>query len=294
MEAAMSGSGCPPRLRGARRWLRAARVTHPFPTLANGLAVVLFAGVAARGQPPLGATAWLLLTMLLIQSAIGAANDAADADLDRAAKPQKPIASGALSRRQAWSVALITAVAAALLAATLGAAAWALAMLGLACGLAYDLRLKRTVWSVACYLIALPLLPLWVWTALGRFHAGLLWEYPLGVLIGLALYLGNTAPDIDADRVAGVRGLAHLLGQERALRLAWSALGAALLLGTLIGLAGGDQPVWLLLGGGAGALLLGAAITVSRSRRPDALVRGWGLLIAASLVFALGWLAVAP
>jgi 4-hydroxybenzoate polyprenyltransferase len=290
----MSGSGCPPRLQGARRWLRAARVTHPFPTLANGLAVVLFAGVAARGQPPLGATAWLLLTMLLIQSAIGAANDAADADLDRAAKPQKPIASGALSRRQAWSVALITAVAAAAMAAKFGVAAWVLAMLGLACGLAYDLRLKRTVWSVACYLIALPLLPLWVWTALGRFHAGLLWEYPLGVLIGLALYLGNTAPDIDADRVAGVRGLAHLLGQERALRLAWSALGAALLLGTLIGLAGGDQPVWLLLGGGAGALLLGAAIAVSRSRRPDALVRGWGLLIAASLVFALGWLAVAP
>jgi 4-hydroxybenzoate polyprenyltransferase len=294
MEAAMSGSGCPPRLRGARRWLRAARVTHPFPTLANGLAVVLFAGVAARGQPPLGATAWLLLTMLLIQSAIGAANDAADADLDRAAKPQKPIASGALSRGQAWSVALVTAVAAAAMAAKFGVAAWVLAMLGLACGLAYDLRLKRTVWSVACYLIALPLLPLWVWTALGRFHAGLLWEYPLGVLIGLALYLGNTAPDIDADRVAGVRGLAHLLGQERALRLAWSALGTALLLGTLIGLAGGDQPVWLLLGGGAGALLLGAAIAVSRSRRPDALVRGWGLLIAASLVFALGWLAVAP
>jgi len=44
-------------------------------------------------------------------------------------------------------------------------------MAGMACGLAYDLGLKRTRFSVVPYLIALPLLPLWVWTALGRFHA---------------------------------------------------------------------------------------------------------------------------
>lgn len=290
----MDGVAGSPRLHGARRWLRAARVTHPFPTLANGLAVVLFAAVAVRGWPPPGATARLALTMLLIQSAIGAANDAADADLDRAAKPEKPIASGALSQRQAWIITLAAAVAAAALAATFGVAAWALAMLGLACGLAYDLRLKRTAWSVVCYLVALPLLPLWVWTALGRLHAGLLWEYPLGVLIGLALYLGNTAPDIESDRQAGVRGLAHRLGVGRSLLFAWSSLAAALALGTLIGVLGSYRLTWLLPGAGAGAALLCAAIVVSRGRLPADLVRGWGLLIAASLLFALAWFAAAP
>jgi 4-hydroxybenzoate polyprenyltransferase len=281
------------KLMGRRRWLRAARVIHPFPTLANVLAVCLFAGIAEGGVPPAGATTRLAASMLLLQAAIGAANDAVDADLDRASKPSKPIASGALSTRQAWAVAAVGAILGLAVAATFGTAAWLLAVAGLSCGLAYDLRLKRTAWSATPYLVALPLLPLWVWTALGRFHAGLLAEYPLGVLIGLALYLGNTAPDIAADSAAGVRGAAHRLGLRRTLRLAWSAQGAAILLGTLLALTEGYSIVVLLPASALAALLLGAAILVARPRSSELLVRAWGLLVASSLVFAAGWLASA-
>ena len=275
------------------RWLRAARVIHPFPTLANALAVCLFAAVAVRAAPPIGPTARLVLAMLLLQCAIGAANDVADADLDRATKPQKPIASGALSTQQAWLIALVCALVGLALAATFGLTSWLLALAGLSCGLAYDLRLKRTAWSVVPYLIALPLLPLWVWVSLGRFRAGLLAEYPLGVLIGFALYLGNTAPDIAADSAAGVRGAAHRLGLLRTLRLAWTAQAAAILLGTAFALAGNYRSIPLLPASALALLLLVIAIIVARPRTQLALVRVWGVLIASSLLFALGWLASA-
>ncbi|MHB8574537.1 MAG: UbiA family prenyltransferase [Dehalococcoidia bacterium] len=274
------------------RLLVAARVIHLFPTLANTLATALFAAIASRGAPPAGATVRLALVMFGTQCAIGAANDAVDVDLDRPSKPWKPIVRGAISRQTAWIIAALAALAACVLAATFGPAAWLLAMAGLACGLAYDLGLKRTAFSVLPYLIALPLIPLWIWTALDRFSPTLLWEYPLGTLIGLSLYLGNTAPDIESDAASGVRGLAHRLGLMRTLALAWVALAAALALGTAIAVGSGFDAAWLLAGVAGGSLGLLAAVGLSLWQQSEAgLRRAWGLLVAASLLFGLGWLA---
>lgn len=284
-----------PDLRGWRRPAVALRVVHPFPTLANVVAVALFAAVAVRGLPPPGAALQLCATMLLIQCAIGAANDAFDAELDRASKPWKPVVAGALSRRAAAALAVVAAALACLLAASSGAAAWALAMAGLACGLAYDAGLKRTPLSLLTYLLALPLLPLWVWAALGRFSPALLWEYPLALCVGASLYLGNTAPDVEADLAAGVTGLAHRLGRRGALLGAWGALalalGAAL---PLAAVAGYQLAVVLPAAGGAALLLGGAAGAALYDPTPTGLRRSWAVLIAACLVFGLGWLAAAP
>ncbi|HZQ36935.1 MAG TPA: UbiA family prenyltransferase, partial [Dehalococcoidia bacterium] len=104
----------------AGRTLLAARVIHPFPTLANVVATALFALIAARGLPDGGRLARLLVVMFCVQSAIGAANDAVDVELDRAAKPYKPIVAGALRRRDAWLVAGAAAALACLIALTLG------------------------------------------------------------------------------------------------------------------------------------------------------------------------------
>src|SRR5579884_4320594 len=227
------------RLRGVRRALVALRVVHPFPTLANALATLLMGLIASRGSAPAGRLLLIALTMLAIQCAIGATNDAVDAPLDAASKPWKPIVAGALSRRAAAVVAMLAALVGMLLAATAGPAAGALAVLGLACGIAYDLRLKRSPLAPLPYLLAFVLYPLWVWTALGRFTAALLWEAPLALLLGAALYLGNTAPDLAADQAAGVRGLAHRLGLRRTLVLCWLgfavALGAATPIAALAG-----------------------------------------------------------
>lgn len=290
-----AAAGARAHLHGWRRWAVALRVVHPFPTLANVVTVALFAALAARGAPPAAALLRLLATMLLIQSAIGAANDAFDVELDRTTKPWKPIVAGALSRRAAALLSAIAALAACGLAATFGFAGWALAMAGLACGLVYDAGLKRTPLSLLTYLLALPLLPLWIWVALDRFSAALLWEYPLALLVGASLYLGNSAPDVEDDLAAGVHGLAHRLGRRGALLAGWGALGLALVLALpLAALAGYDLAV-VLSGVTAGALLLGAAALLAL-RQPSAagLRASWAVLVAAVVLFAFGWLAGAP
>ncbi len=72
------------------------------------------------------------------------------------------------------------------------------------------------LWSWVPYITAVPLLPIWVWTALRGWDARLLWLYPLGALMTVALHLADTLPDIAADTRYGVRGLAHRLGEKRA------------------------------------------------------------------------------
>ncbi len=278
----------------AARSLVAVRVIHPFPTLANVVATALFALVAARGLPDGGRLARLLLVMFCVQSAIGAANDAMDVELDRATKPYKPIVAGALSRRAAWLVAGAAAALACLVALTLGPGGWALAMAGLACGLAYDLGLKRTAWSVATYIVALPLLPLWVWTALGRFSPALLWAYPLGALLGVALYLGNTAPDVAADARAGVHGAAHRLGERGAVLGSRLALALAVVAGLALAPLAGYRTGLVAAGAGAALLALAGAVSVSRRGDAPGLRRAWALLIAGSLAFGVAWLAAAP
>jgi hypothetical protein len=61
------------------------------------------------------------------------------------------------------------------LVAPLGLVTTALAVLGTGVGIGYNVFLKRTAWSWLPYLIALPLLPIWVWTALRGWEARLLW-----------------------------------------------------------------------------------------------------------------------
>jgi len=279
---------------GFDRAIGVARVIHPFPTLANVLATALFAVVAVRGAPDGGRLARLLVVMFCVQCAIGAANDAVDVELDRRSKPWKPIVAGALNRTAAWIIAAGAVASGCLLALTLGAGGWALAMAGLACGLAYDLGLKRTPWSVVAYVAALPLLPLWVWTSLGRFSPPLLWEYPLGALLGVSLYLGNTAPDVASDTAAGVHGLAHRLGERGAVLGSRLALALALVAGLILAPLA-DYRTGIVAGGAAAALLaLGGAIGVARRGDAAALRRAWGLLIAGSLAFGLAWLAAAP
>lgn len=282
-------------------WIRAARVIHPFPTIANVFATGLFAAVAVGGAPAVDKVIRLLAVMFCAQSAIGATNDIVDVDLDRRSKPWKPLVARLLSLRTAWIVAITAAAVACGVAATFGLGAWALAMGGLLCGLSYNGWLKRTRFSIVPYLIALPLLPLWVWVALGRYTPSLLWEYPLGLLIGMSLYLGNTAPDIPADAAAGVAGTAHRLGTRRTLLAAWGSLALALVLALVLAPLAGYRVQVVLFASAGGAVCLAAAVVVSLRSSAEssvgsapALQRAWGLLIAGSLMFGVGWLAAAP
>lgn len=264
----------------APRWW-ALRLLHPFPSLlVAGLTAALVPFADRYADAPLYVV--LGLGMLLFQFAIGAANDAADASADLAAKPWKPIPAGIVSVRTATFVAAGCAGAGLVVTADLQLGAWLVGVAGLLCGLSYDLALKRTAFSWLPWSLAFPLVPTWVYLAADAWEPPLAWIFPLGVCLGLALYLANQAPDVESDRAAGVRGLAQILGQRRSLRLALGLFGAA---------ASGACVVLLLAAPAQAALAAATALIVlllvPRSTRLFGANGFFGLLAVSSAALAL-------
>jgi 4-hydroxybenzoate polyprenyltransferase len=66
-------------------------------------------GIAILAGASLSLAARLGLGMLGVQFAIGAVNDLADAGADAIGKPAKPIPTGAVRRREALVVAMVSA-----------------------------------------------------------------------------------------------------------------------------------------------------------------------------------------
>jgi len=277
---------------GPARLLRAARIIHPFPTSLNVAATAALAFIAAGGVPPAGLLARMLLLMLLAQSAIGVTNDYCDRHLDAATKPWKPVAAGVVAPAAAIALAVVLVLATVTVAATLGPVGFALALAGLACGLAYDVRLKRTPLSALPFMAAIPILPLWVWAVLGQWRPALWWLLPLGAPVGLALHLANTLPDIEADAAHGVRGLAHRLGAAHSMLLGWSSFAAALALTAALAPSLRYDLRWYAPAALVGAVSLATSILTYTVRRDGfALQLGFGLLALGSAIVAVGWLA---
>ena len=279
-------------IEGMDRWLLRLRIIHPFPTALNTLATVVLAFVASRGQPPAGTVVRMAVVMLLIQSAIGATNDYRDRLLDARSKPWKPLAAGVLVPVTALRIGIAAAVLAALLATTLGLPGWLLAMAGLGLGLVYNVWLKRTPLSALPYLVAIPLVPVWVWTTLGAGVGAVLWLIPLGALAGLGLHLVNALADFDADNAGGAYGLAHLLGRQRALVLAWASMVAALALASALAPMVLAQPGRIVPAIGTSLALLFAGVALYRLLPPDTALRlTFGLFGVATAISGAGWLA---
>lgn len=277
-----------------RAWARAVRVIHPFPTLLNVGAVAGLAVVAEGGVPDGWLLARMLVAMLCAQSAIGAANDYFDRELDAASKPWKPIVAGVVSPRAALGLSMSLSAIALALVATIGWASLALFVVGLGAGLAYDVRLKRTMLSAVPYMVAIPTLPLWVWASLGAWETVLWWIVPLGALVGISLHVANTLPDIDADRAGGVVGFAHMLGRRFALVVAWGAFSAALGLALALTAVVSYELRLLLPSVGVGAAALVVAVGAYAWRRDEAALQvGFGALGIGAAVVATGWLAAA-
>ena len=129
---------------------------------------------------------------------------------------------------------------------TLDLVPWLIGIAGLGCGLVYDLSLKRTALAFVPLCVAVPLIPIWVWSAAGAWDA-LLWAaLPAGGLFGFAIYLVNQVPGSASERASGVEGLAQMLGPRRSVLLGVAAFG----------LASSVAAVALVLAGEAGRALL--------------------------------------
>ena len=142
------------------------------------------------------------------------------------------------------------------------------------------------------FMVALPALPIWVWVSLDRFTGELWWLLPFAPLAALAVHLANTLPDLESDRRAGVRGLAHTIGLAPSLTLAWGSFSAAIVLAAALGAYLDYDWAAFLLGGVPAAMLLAAAVSAYLLRPgPARLQLGFGLIGIATACLAAGWLA---
>lgn len=237
---------------------------HPLPTLA----VTVISGCLAVGVglPP-GRAVLLVAAVLAGQLSIGWSNDALDMDRDRrAGRTDKPLALGAVHRRQVVVATAIALVFAVVLAVALGWPAAAAALLIVVCGWTYNLGLRGTVFSLVPYVFAFGALPAVATLALPGHPLPAWWGIAAGSTLGVAAHFVNVLPDLEQDAANGIRGLPHRCGP-----VASKVVSAVLIVGAaavlLFGPAG-QVPPWRwaafgLLAAGA------AAASVLLARRAD-------------------------
>ena len=234
------------------------RSSHPEPGGALTVAMTLLAaGLGHRGW----ALAGILATVAASQLAVGWVNDWLDAGRDRrAGRRDKPVAAGAIAARTVGIAGLLAALAVPLLSLPFGLRPTALISLATAVALLYDWPLKSTVFSAVPYLVAFGLLPAFVVTALPGHPAPPAWLVAAAALLGGGAHFANVLPDLADDAATGVRGLPHRLG----------AAGSAV---------------------AAGALLLGATLTLVLGPAGPPSWADWAAAGTAAVVLALGWYA---
>jgi 4-hydroxybenzoate polyprenyltransferase len=260
---------------------------HPVPTVA---VTVMTTGLAAGAGNDAGTCLLAGLAVVTGQLSIGWSNDALDARRDAAVgRADKPVATGAVSPRTvaiAAAIALAVTVPASL---TLGWRAGLAQLVGVACGWAYNLGLKSTVWSWLPFAIAFGLLPAVATYALPDPVAPPWWAWAAGALVGVSAHLGNVLPDLAEDEATGVRGLPHRLGATVTATL---GLGAALAASVLVVVAPDSTPSrWAWAGVAAAAVIAVAAFLVVR-RRPSSEAAFYATMFVAAIGVVL--LAASP
>lgn len=235
----------------SRQVLGLIRASHPEPAFTVTAVIALLAwGV---GHRPTGVLT-VLAAVLASQLAIGWTNDWIDAERDTTVgRTDKPITSGAVSRRVVGLAGLVAALVTPLLGLISGWPAAACVTIALVSGLLYNWPLKSTPASVLPYAVAFGALPAYVALALPGAPTPPAWLVAAGALLGAGAHFANVLPDLEDDARTGVRGLPHRLGAE------WSRVAAAgLLFAATVTLVFGPPgpPSWTGLAAVAGALVV--------------------------------------
>ena len=276
-------------LRTVRAWLIAA---HAFPLAAVMALTGLIAFVSAGGTPNGATLCLLMLAMLGSQLAIGWSNDYVDRDVDALHQPWKPIARGELDASKLPFAVVASLTVSALAGVFLGIVPLLLLAAGTSAGIAYNLWLKGTPFSALPFLVALGVLPPFVWASLDVYREAFLGLYAVATPLALAAHLANVLPDSNSDRSQGRMTLAVVLGERASMSVTIACLVAVLPLTVVVG--GYDRDVlwpilvaYLLLVVLAGVLYLSCLRSIDRWR----LVVAFRTVVVASVLFAAGWLA---
>jgi 4-hydroxybenzoate polyprenyltransferase len=269
---------------------------HPLPTVMTAIASAAFFMMARKNMQVTADTAVMFASVLLIQYSIGCMNDYVDEPLDRLAeRDEKPLVSGDVPKTLALYLWVFTALSGFAASAYFNLAAAGMAVVLWLAGVTYNFWAKRTALSWLPFVVFFPSLPVWSFIAAGRFTPALLLSYPIGALLSVGLNVANTLPDLDRDLEAGLQGLTHRLGRNRALAVLWLLLGSAIVFMALSPRVIDVRRTILMPGLAAGALLLALMIAdwlVVRS--PASLRRTFYLSAVSSLILGCTWIASLP
>ncbi|HVB22935.1 MAG TPA: UbiA family prenyltransferase [Ktedonobacteraceae bacterium] len=270
-------------------------LSHPGPVLFHIVAVTIFALLAAWPTFVWSTIALVVAAHAAMQISIAMLNDYCDRKADAQVKKTKPIPLGLVRPREALVAGLAMIVLMVLLLLPLNPLGLLVSLIYLALGQAYNLGLKSTPLSGVMFALAIPLVPVYAYVAQGRTLPMLFWLIPVGALLGIALNLANSLPDIEEDAEAGAHTLAVVLGIRRTL-LACPILIAlsAIIIASLTGLHIVEAQLWILVPTLVLALLACGAMLLFRQAgqaggKPEIRKRYFYLVVFTCLVLAGGW-----
>ena len=185
---------------------------HVEPIILILTVIALFAVRATWPHPP-----WTLILLLLagqaaMQFSIGILNDYCDRHLDALGGKNKPIVLGLIRPHEALLAGLLMIAIMFVILLPLNLVALLAALGYLALGQVYNLGLKSTPLSGILFALAMPLLPLYAFAGVGRIPSMVIWFIPIGAILGVALNLANSLPDIEEDAAGKAQTLAVTLG----------------------------------------------------------------------------------
>ena len=238
-----------------RPWLKLGRFDRPvgiWLLLLPGWQAIALAGAAEGRWPDLRLLALFAMGAALMRAAGCAYNDVVDRDLDRrvARTAARPVASGAVSVRQAWAFIVGCSLLSFLILLTLGPAAIALGVASLALVAAYPFMKRITWWPQAWLGLTFNWGALVGWAAVtGEVGWAAVLLYASGVFWTLGYDTIYALQDLEDDALAGVKSSARRLGGRTRVAVAvFYGLSAGLAVGA--GWAAGAGPAYFV-----GALL---------------------------------------
>jgi 4-hydroxybenzoate polyprenyltransferase len=232
------------------------------------------------GLPP-ERSGLIFIAVLLQQISVGLSNDWIDFERDKTAnRLDKPTVSGLVAVSSLRTVSLSAAVLAIVASLNMGISTFFVMLLMLLAGWSYNLGMKLNWSSAIPYAVGFGTIPVFIGMAATEPFWIEPWLVMAAGLLGVSAHFANVLPDMQADKLTGVRALPHLMGQRlSAVVISLSALGATLLVVTqssnLPAAAGA-------VGLSATVILVGIASLLSLRKQPAR--AAFYLLILASLV----------
>lgn len=233
-------------------------LSHPLPTALFVTTVAIFSLRASWPHLVWSTIALIILAHLAMQCSINMMNDYCDRRMDSLHQPDKPIVRGLVTPTEALTVALAMFVIMLLLLLALNPIALLVSCGYLALGQAYNFRLKGSIYSGIVLALMFSLIPLYVFAGVGHINSVALWLVPVGFLMGAALNIANSLPDIEGDAAGGAKTLTVVLGLRRSFLVCQLLIIlSAILIGVLTLTRAVASQVWVTT-----ALLILTAISV--------------------------------